>query len=105
MPNGSEAGADLPICLACYRQGISMTEPPPISVEHGWQCEDCPFHTFEQQAALAHSDEEKHSLARSGQTRRAWPEEICVIPSCQRRTNNGIYVDAATVEQVTRALA
>jgi hypothetical protein len=34
-----------------------------------------------------------------------WPEEQCSVPVCGRRTNNGIYVDADTLQRITLALA
>lgn len=93
----------LPICLACFRQGVSMDDEPPATYVSGWACEDCAFRTFEEDEALAHSDEHKHSLARWA--KRTWPEETCSVAVCARRTNNGIYVDAQTVHQITLVLA
>jgi hypothetical protein len=33
-----------------------------------------------------------------------WPEEHCSVPVCGRRTNNGIYVNDATVQRITQVL-
>ena len=47
-----------PLCLACWRLGVSMVLDPPRSP--------------------------------------GWPEEKCTV--CDRRTNQGIYVDEATLQ-------
>lgn len=36
-----------------------------VSEEMVWKCEDCDFSTSSEQAALAHSDKQKHSLAQA----------------------------------------
>jgi hypothetical protein len=50
--------------------------PHPIEVYDvvGWACEECDFRTEDEAAALAHSDERKHSLARERAARpyRQW---------------------------------
>ena len=85
--------SDHPVCLGCWRNGVSMTDDPPrrdsdesrvlISVEN-------------RTAGVG-------GIATAASDRRdrpGWPEEHCTI--CLRRTNQGIYVDDAVLRVAAR---
>lgn len=66
------SGAEEPVGLQCKLCGRSWPVGRALPTlydwaadEMGWACEECDFRTGDEQAALAHSDEQKHSLARA----------------------------------------
>jgi hypothetical protein len=51
------------VATARGKHGPSNLEAEKIPAGMEWGCEECDFHTFDEQAALLHSDVARHSLA------------------------------------------
>ena len=58
VPSGPYAGAEM------FRWQISREEADKLTLME-WACEECDFRALDEDDALAHSDQVKHSLARA----------------------------------------